>query len=169
MHAYACRPSICFSNKSLHRISPRLWHGKARELAVMHQIVHRTQRTRWRRREHEREWQGRCVDHNLKDKWLEKLNAIVDLTSQVSARDTSPVTKCNEQRPSVNFRLKAAFINPLITEWTALHSVLDCAAAECFHNVSTYYEFELRLGTRSARNGQRRKEEFVVKLRSTTP
>ena len=135
----------------------------------MHQIVHRTQRTRWRRREHEREWQGRCVDHNLKDKWLEKLNAIVDLTSQVSARDTSPVTKCNEQRPSVNFRLKAAFINPLITEWTALHSVLDCAAAECFHNVSTYYEFELRLGTRSARNGQRRKEEFVVKLRSTTP
>jgi hypothetical protein len=136
----------------------------------MHQILsHTRQRTRRPCREHEREWRGYCVDHNLEDHWLEQLNEleVFDLISICEGHVTNHRNSPNG-RPHVNLRIKRTYKSAVINSWAALHARLDQMVQECFNPESTQYEFELRLGTRSTRNGQRRREDFVVKLRSTT-
>ncbi len=133
------------------------------------QQPHRTRRLRRPCREHEREWQGRCVDRNLEDQWLERLNSLkaFDLVS-ICEGHVDRRNRINSA-PHVNFRLKSEFFNSLITEWREWHDLLDRTAAECFDAASTHFEFELILGTRSTRNGLQRRQVFFVKLRSRTP
>jgi hypothetical protein len=105
-------------------------------------------------REYERLWHGHCVDRNLKDGWLEALNALETLNfisiceGHLAERPNSPRT-----RPHINLRLKPSFLPQAVKTWDTVRSALESRLASMFDFEDTSAAVELKLRVRLCRNG----------------
>jgi hypothetical protein len=116
-------------------------------------------------REHERPWRGYCVDRNLEDAWLERLNAFrsFDLISICAGHPADSGTR-RSTRPHINLRCKRTCLPDSLDRIVV---ALDAIAKEL--GVSFPAELgsatiELRVNASSQR--QRVRRDFVIRVES---
>lgn len=112
-------------------------------------------------RDHERLWQGRCVDKNLQDDWLERLN-------RLSCFKLISICEGHAERRSsahLNLRLKPEFLSQIGAVWeeivAAAQSVSRAGTIDC----ETGFEIERRWRDRT----ERRREDLVVRVQCRAP
>ena len=103
-------------------------------------------------RDHEREWQGFCVDKNLKDDWLERLNGLqvfhlISICEGHHDRGAEPA----RTPPHVKLRLKDRFLPGIAGCWDEHKMEVLSKVNDLFQTGDTYVnlelKFKLRLGT----------------------
>lgn len=109
-------------------------------------------------REHERLWRDRCVDKNLKDDWLERLNTL---------QSFELISICEghlDRRPHINLRLRPDLIAALANDWHAYQAKFQEGISNIFRYPLTSASFELRYrySTRGGRSHYR--EDAVLKI-----
>lgn len=103
-------------------------------------------------RDHEREWRGFCVDKNLQDDWLERLNdlqafSLISICEGHCNRQTEP----SRTPPHVKLRLKERLLPSVASCWNENKMEVLSKVNELFQTGDTYVnlelKFKLRLGT----------------------
>jgi hypothetical protein len=91
---------------------------------------------------HERIWRGRCVDRNLEDEWLERLNGLhrFELVSICEGHADRRV----DDAPTITLRLRPEAAASLLDAWTALRRVFRRRLAETFAGLPGSARFEIR-------------------------
>ena len=116
----------------------------------MQMLPKRTSRRKCRG--HEREWQGFCVDRNLKDDWLEHLNdlqafSLISICEGHCNRQAEP----SRTPPHIKLRLKEHLLPSIAGCWDKHKMEVLSKVNELFQTGDTYVnlelKFKLRLGT----------------------
>ena len=103
-------------------------------------------------RDHEREWRGFCVDKNLQDDWLERLNDLqafnlISICEGHCNRQSEP----SRTPPHVKLRLKERLLPGVASCWDENKMEVLSKVNELFQTGDTYVnlelKFKLRLGT----------------------
>lgn len=103
-------------------------------------------------RDHEREWRGFCVDKNLQDDWLERLNdlqafSLISICEGHYNRQAEP----SRTPPHVKLRLKERLLPDVASYWDEHKMEVLSKVNELFQTGDTYVnlelKFKLRLGT----------------------
>lgn len=116
---------------------------------------------------HERRWRNYCVDKNLKDEWLERLNALeaFDLIS-ICEGHGSGTDEESRRLPHFNLRLKERFAERLNEVWSEIRSDIGSAIDRCFTSPHVEVRFEYRGGFVKDADGVSPQEIAIVKLSS---
>jgi hypothetical protein len=119
---------------------------------------------------HEREWNGLCVDRNLDDEWLVRLNQLraFDLISICEGhcrRPAEPSTTC----PHIKLRLKDELLAGSGGIWDEHKMQVVSALGRLFSSADTHVSFELRFKARSGRGRLMYREELTAKVHSRRP
>ncbi|MDM7921797.1 MAG: hypothetical protein QUS14_05805 [Pyrinomonadaceae bacterium] len=116
---------------------------------------------------HERRWRNYCVDRNLKDEWLERLNALktFDLIS-ICEGHGSGTDEESRRLPHFNLRLKERLAEQLHTVWSSVRSGIGNAVERCFTSQHVEAKFEYRGGFVKDADGVSPQEIAILKLSS---
>lgn len=118
-------------------------------------------------RDYERPWRGRCVDRNLKDEWLDQLNALS--TCSLTSICEGHVHGSGERLaavPLIKLRLKPELVPAATREWPALSQELTSLLPTLFDLAETRVEAALRLEVRASDAAVRERQELVIKIHS---
>lgn len=98
-------------------------------------------------RPHERRWRNYCVDKNLKDDWLERLNGLTvfDLISICEGHGSEAETELG-RLPHINLRLKSPIAEGLDDIWSNIRKYVGQSIDRCFTDRFTVANFEFRSG-----------------------
>jgi hypothetical protein len=116
-------------------------------------------------RDHEREWNGYCVDKGLEDSWLVSLNGLAafDLISicegHCDRRTDPPRTP-----PHVKLRLKERLLPGVARRWDEHKMAVLDAVNGLFQTGDTYVNLELKFKLRSATGRFNYQEEFILRV-----
>jgi hypothetical protein len=118
-------------------------------------------------RDHEREWRGFCVDKNLEDDWLARLNDLVtfDLISICEGhygRQTEP----SRTPPHVKLRLKENRLPGIASQWDNHKMAILSAVNRLFQTGETYVNLELKFKLRSGTGRLSYQEEMILRIHS---
>lgn len=124
----------------------------------------------------ERRWRDRCVDANLEDNWLERLNDNLQSFKLISICEGHETRLHNEQTlgnrvsntrqvTHINLRLNVTFIDALSDNWDSYKTRYQQAIESNFSFVNTDCSFKLKfeLGFRNSEPFQ--KKDIVFSLR----
>jgi len=115
-------------------------------------------------REHERIWNGRLVDKNLENEWLESLNSLkfYKLISICEGHNNNSL----HTHPHINLRLKEEHIPVLLSKFDQLSQSLNNKLVEIFghENNSVTLEFKIKLIASPTSRPIRR--DLVIRIRS---
>ena len=116
-------------------------------------------------RDHEREWCGFCVDKNLEDDWLARLNnlAVFDLISICEGhcgRQTEP----SRTPPHVKLRLKENHLPGIASQWDSHKMAILSAVNRLFQTGETYVNLELKFKLRSGTGRLNYQEEMIMRI-----
>jgi hypothetical protein len=125
---------------------------------------------RRRCREHEREWNGLCVDRNLQDDWLVRLNQlgafdVVSVCEGHCDRSREPSTTC----PHIKLRLKDAILASSGCLWDEHKMEVVSALGSLFSSADTHANVELKFKARSGRGRLVYQEELVARVHGRNP
>jgi hypothetical protein len=118
-------------------------------------------------RDHEREWRGFCVDRNLEDDWLVRLNdlAAFDLISICEGhcgRQTEPT-----RTPAhIKLRLKEQRLPSIASHWDEHKIAILSEVNELFQTGDTYVNLELKFRLRSGTGRLTYQEEMIIRVHS---
>ena len=116
-------------------------------------------------RDHEREWNGYCVDKGLEDGWLVSLNGLAafDLISicegHCDRRTDPPRTP-----PHVKLRLKERLLPGVARRWDEHKMAVLDAVNALFQTGDTYVNLELKFKLRSATGRFNYQEELILRV-----
>ena len=114
-------------------------------------------------RDNEREWQGFCVDKNLEDEWLERLNALkaFDLISICEGhrnRQQQPAITA----PHIRLRLRDDLLSGISRHWDEHKMAVMSEVNRLFETEGTSVSLDLRFRLRMATGRLSYREELVV-------
>jgi hypothetical protein len=116
-------------------------------------------------RGHEREWRGFCVDANVEDEWLERLNDLqaFDLISicegHCDRRAGSTTTP-----PHIKLRLKEHLLPGVARRWDDQKMAIVSEVSRLFQTGDTYVSLELKFKLRSGTGRLIYQEDVVVRI-----
>ena len=118
-------------------------------------------------RDHEREWNGFCVDKNLQDDWLARLNNLrtLDLISVCEGhliRHSEP----SRTAPHIKFRLKEHLLPGVAKCWDQHKMVIVSEVSGLFQTGDTYVNVELKFKLRSGTGRLIYQEDLIVRVHS---
>jgi hypothetical protein len=118
-------------------------------------------------RDHEKEWNGFCVDKNLDDDWLARLNnlAAFNLISICEGHCGRP-TEPSKARPHVKLKLKERLLPGVAAHWSEHKVALVHKVNELFQAGDTYVNLELKFKLRTATSRLNYEESLVVRIHS---
>ena len=113
-------------------------------------------------REYEREWNGFCVDKNIEDDWLIRLNdiealSLISICEGHSGRQTEPA----KAAPHIKLRLKEHLLPGIARCWDEHKMSIVSEVSRLFQSGETYVGLELRFKLRS-RTGRLNYEEGLM-------
>jgi hypothetical protein len=113
-------------------------------------------------REYEREWNGYCVDKNLEDDWLIRLNdlaafGLISICEGHSGRQTEPA----KTAPHIKLRLKEHLLPGIARRWDEHKMSIVSEVNGLFQGSDTYVGLELKFKLRS-RTGRLNYEESLM-------
>jgi hypothetical protein len=116
-------------------------------------------------RNHEREWRGFCVDRNLEDEWLVRLNdlASFDLISICEGhcgRQAEP----SRTPPHIKLRLKERHLPDIASRWDDHKMAILGKVNELFQVGDTYVNLELKFKLRSGTGRLSYQEEMIMRV-----
>ena len=113
-------------------------------------------------RDHEREWQGFCVDENLEDDWLIRLNGLETLgLISICEGHCNRQTESPQTPPHIKLRLKEPLLPGIASRWDEHKMALVSNVSRLFQTGDTYVNLELKFKLRSA-TGRLNYEERLV-------
>lgn len=118
-------------------------------------------------KDYERVWRDLCVDKNLQDGWLERLNSLQTLNLAGICEghpDRSPGAP--GRFPQINLRLKEAFLPGIAGHWEDLRSAMLNEASKLFQLGDTDVRIELKFWLRAGRGKLIYQEDLMVRVRS---
>ncbi len=96
-------------------------------------------------RDHERIWQGRCVDKNIKDSWLESLNNLKSLDLiNICEGHAERESEHDNQYPHIYLTLKAKLIDFALTKYRILIDLFKNGFDAATTSGDTILVFDLR-------------------------
>jgi len=121
-------------------------------------------------REHEREWNGFCVDKNLKDEWLARLNdlqalELISICEGHSARQTGS----SRRSPHIKLRLKDPLLPGVARHWDEHKMAILEKVNALFQTGSTYVHLELKFKLRSTTSRLNYEENLLVRIHARQP
>ena len=116
-------------------------------------------------KEHERRWRDLCVDKNLDDEWLERLNKLkafrlVGICEGHSNRHSNTVGAY----PNIHLKLRATILEGVAGKWPSLKAALLKDPAKIFIHDDTKTRFELNFRLRSGKGKLVYQEEMKVRV-----
>ena len=117
-------------------------------------------------RDHERKWRDFCVDRNLEDGWLERLNSLSAFTligiceGHGEQRVGSP-----GRFPHLNLRLKEQLLPGIARNWEELRAALLNEVHRLFQAGETHFNLELKFKLRAGRGKLVYQEELNLRMR----
>jgi hypothetical protein len=118
---------------------------------------------------HEREWNGFCVDKNLEDDWLERLNALaaLNLISMCEGHDSD--RRSSHGRPHIKLRLKDHLLNGIAAQWDEHKIGIINKVNELFRAGDTYVTLELKFKLRTTTSRLNYEESLFLGIHSREP
>lgn len=120
-------------------------------------------------RDHERTWQGRCVDRNLADDWLTALNALRSFRLISICEGHANLQGRPHSAPHINLRLHPAIVRQLPAVWDDFSVGIAAELGRHFSADESVVEAELRLRVQFGVDGARSRPDFVIRVRSRRP
>ncbi len=116
-------------------------------------------------KEHEREWQGFCVDRNLEDTWLTRLNdlgafGLISICEGHCGRRAGS----SGSPPHIKLRLKETLLPGVAQRWDASKMAIVSEVNRLFQTGDTYVNLELKFKLRSGTSRLVYREELVVRI-----
>lgn len=118
-------------------------------------------------REHERPWRDFCVDANLQDSWLERLNGlrVFDLIN-ICEGHPQRSKRAASRYAHIYLKLKKEFLQDVIPAWGDLRPLFIQEVDRLFQEGDTYINFEVKFKLRSGPGRLVYQEELMLKLRA---
>jgi len=118
-------------------------------------------------RDYERQWNDFCVDKNLKDDWLVRLNSLKCL-QLISICEGHLVQKARSSRtfPHIKLRAQELLLSGIAGRWDHLRPVISNELHNRFQDGDTYLELELMFRFRWSRGRFPYRENFTVRIHS---
>jgi hypothetical protein len=118
-------------------------------------------------RDYEREWNGFCVDRNLEDDWLERLNGLeafilISICEGHCDRQTEP----SRTPPHVKLRLRESLLPCIASRWDEHKMAILSEVNRLFQTGDTYVNLELKLKLRSGTGRLNYQEDLLVRVHS---
>jgi hypothetical protein len=116
-------------------------------------------------KEYEREWNGFCVDSNLEDDWLARLNslrafALISICEGHSGRPGEP----SKVSPHIKLRLKPHLLPDISASWEQ-HKMAVVSEVDRLSDIGdTYVVLELKYRLRSGTGRLSYQEELLVRI-----
>lgn len=116
-------------------------------------------------RDHEREWRGFCVDRNLEDGWLQRLNDLdtfdlISICEGHCGRQAEP----SRTPPHIKLRLKEQFLPEVASRWDEHKMAILGEVNKLFQVGDTYVNLELKFKLRSGTGRLSYQEEMIVRV-----
>ena len=118
-------------------------------------------------RDYEREWNGLCVDKNLENDWLMRLNSL-QCFRPISICEGHAARKIGATRtyPHVKLRLQDQFLSGIAGHWDRLKPVISDELHTLFCSADTYVEIDLRFRLRWGGSRFPCREHLSVRIHS---
>jgi hypothetical protein len=118
-------------------------------------------------RDYEREWNGFCVDRNLEDDWLERLNgletfSLISICEGHCDRQTEP----SRTPPHVKLRLRESLLPRIASRWDEHKMAILSEVNRLFQTGDTYVNLELKFKLRSGTGRLNYQEDLLVRVHS---
>ena len=118
-------------------------------------------------RDYEREWNGFCVDRNLEDDWLERLNdlevfSLISICEGHCDRQTEP----SRTPPHVKLRLRENLLPNIASRWDEHKMAIVSEVNRLFQTGDTYVNLELKFKLRSGTGRLNYQEDLIVRVHS---
>jgi hypothetical protein len=106
-----------------------------------------------------------CVDKNLKDDWLVRLNSLkcLQLISMCEGHSDQK-TGSTKTFPHIKLRLQEQFLSSIASHWDQLRPVLSHELHRLFHPTDEYLELELKFRFRWGRARFPYRENLTVRI-----
>jgi hypothetical protein len=116
-------------------------------------------------RDHEREWRGFCVDQNLEDGWLERLNGLgaFGLIS-ICEGHCDGGSEPSGTPPHIKLRLTEALLPGIARHWDEHKMAILNAVSQLFQTGDTYVNLELKFKLRSGTGRLNYQEDLIVRI-----
>jgi hypothetical protein len=121
-------------------------------------------------RENEKHWRDHCVDVNLAEVWLERLNHLLafNLMSICEGHHTQ-VRGSVGRFPHIYLKLKESYLPGFVKEWDNLRSAFMDEVHKNFQLGDTYFNLEMKTKLRAGRGRLVYQEELTLKMRAFQP
>jgi len=128
--------------------------------------MNRSSKRRRECRPHERRWRDRCVDRNLVDEWLERLNKLENFRL-VGICEGHFVNNPQSTRvfPRIHLALKGPVLPGLVDHWSSLKSVVVGEVERIFGSGDANYDLELRFNARRGPRGLAYRQILLFRVR----
>ena len=95
-------------------------------------------------KEHEKRWKDYCVDKNLDDEWLERLNQLKAFQLMgICEGHIKRQVEAKSSYPNVNLKLRDEFVVSVVEKWPELKTEILKEAAEILEHHATQTRLEL--------------------------
>lgn len=117
-------------------------------------------------RDHERKWRNFCVDKNLENEWLDRLNDLRAFNligiceGHFERRAGSP-----GRFPNMNLRLKEQLLPGIARNWDELRTAMLNEVNHLFQAGDTHFNLELKFKLRAGRGRLVYQEELNLRMR----
>lgn len=120
--------------------------------------------------DHERRWRDRCIDKNLQDVWLERLNALKNFNMVSICEGHHRLYKNPSSKyPHINLRLKELYLPGFSKDWADLRPAILNEVHNLFRVGDTYFNLELKHKLRAGIGRLVYQEELTIKMRRYQP
>jgi hypothetical protein len=118
-------------------------------------------------REHEREWNGLCVDKNLEDDWLVRLNNLETFSLiSICEGHCSRQTDHSRTSPHIKLRLKEQFLPGIARRWDENKMAVVSQVNKRFDTGDTFVNLELKFKLRSGAGRMTYQEDLILQIHS---
>jgi hypothetical protein len=118
-------------------------------------------------REHERRWKDMCVDKNLEDEWLERLNGLKAFgLVGICEGHSEQRPGASGRYPHINLRLKESLLPGIAENWEELRIAILNEVGKLFGSGDTDVRLELKFRLRAGRGKLVYQEEMTMRARS---
>jgi len=123
--------------------------------------------TRRKCQEYEKRWREFCVDKNLEDDWLERLNrlktfALIGICEGHSGRQSGS----SARYPYISLRLKESLLPSIPKHWEELRTAMLSEVSRLFQAADTDINIELKFRLRAGRGKLIYREDLMFRMRS---
>jgi hypothetical protein len=114
-------------------------------------------------RDHEKEWRGFCIDKNLKDDWLVRLNSLAAF-SLISICEGHCDRQADGVSPHIKLRLKERHLPGIASHWDDHKMAVVSEVGKLFQTGDTYVNLELKFKLRSGTGRLNYQEDLIVRI-----